>query len=532
MYLPLIDVRLELGPFYYVLLFLVVAGGANAVNLTDGLDGLAAGTMTIAMLTYTAMMVVAFLSPGGLTAEGAASRIDLAIIGAAMVGGCVGFLWYNAYPADVFMGDTGSFGLGGALAAMAVFTKTEFLLVLIGGVFVVEALSVAIQVLWFKTTRRRVFLMAPIHHHFEMLEWTENKIIVRFWIRPRSAAPAASSSTTWPTPSSGEQTALPGRSACAARASRPARRSAGRGRRPRWSRRRRRRRTWTRRGFGARRSNTWSGGEDVSMARLTALIKSPGVPGGAPLVERGAGGRRAGVERGRAGGADAGQPDRRDHRHQRQDHHHRADRGDAAGRRPRRGGGRQRRAGAGRAARPDRPTDAWVVCELSSFQLEDIDTFRCRVAVVLNITPDHLDRHGTIERYRGAASCACSRTRRPSDVAVLNGDDPLLRAADLPGDGRRVWFDRSQSDRVDWEHAGIRGDHNLENSIAAAALAAEAVGVPRDARDRALREFAAAAAPASAGGRARRRQLRGRLQGDQPGGRDQGADRVSTAASI
>ena len=182
-YLPLIDVRVDLGPAYYVLLFLVVAGAANAVNLTDGLDGLAAGTVTIAMLTYTAMMVVAFLSPGRPARRRATpSRIDLAIIGAALVGGCVGFLWYNAYPADVFMGDTGSFGLGGALAAMAVFTKTEFLLVLIGGVFVIEALSVAIQVIWFKLTGRRVFLMAPIHHHFEMLEWTENKIIVRFWI--------------------------------------------------------------------------------------------------------------------------------------------------------------------------------------------------------------------------------------------------------------------------------------------------------------------------------------------------------------
>ena len=122
------------------------------------------------------------LNAPALPAEGAASRIDLAIFGAAIVGGCVGFLWYNAYPADVFMGDTGSFGLGGALAAMAVFTKTEFLLVLIGGVFVVEALSVAIQVIGFKVSRKRVFLMAPIHHHFEMLEWTENKIIVRFWI--------------------------------------------------------------------------------------------------------------------------------------------------------------------------------------------------------------------------------------------------------------------------------------------------------------------------------------------------------------
>ena len=181
-YVPLIDFRLSLGPVYYLFLFVVVAGATNAVNLTDGLDGLAAGTMTIAMLTYTAMMVVAFLASGGLTAEGDASRLDLGILAAALVGGCVGFLWYNAYPADVFMGDTGSFGLGGALAAVAVFTKTEFLLVLIGGVFVLEALSVLIQVVWFRSTGKRVFLMAPIHHHFEMLEWTENKIIVRFWI--------------------------------------------------------------------------------------------------------------------------------------------------------------------------------------------------------------------------------------------------------------------------------------------------------------------------------------------------------------
>jgi phospho-N-acetylmuramoyl-pentapeptide-transferase len=181
-YVPLIDFRLSLGPVYYLFLFVVVAGATNAVNLTDGLDGLAAGTVTIAMLTYTAMMVVAFLASGGLTHEGDASRLDLGILAAAIVGGCVGFLWYNAYPADVFMGDTGSLGLGGALAGIAVFTKTEFLLVLIGGVFVLEALSVLIQVVWFRTTGKRVFLMAPIHHHFEMLEWTENKIIVRFWI--------------------------------------------------------------------------------------------------------------------------------------------------------------------------------------------------------------------------------------------------------------------------------------------------------------------------------------------------------------
>jgi phospho-N-acetylmuramoyl-pentapeptide-transferase len=186
-YLPVLGVHVALGPFYYVFLFLVVAGAANAVNLTDGLDGLAAGTTAIALLTYSAMMVVGYLVGQSAVSQGLypprdPRSLDLAIFAAAMVGGAIGFLWYNAYPADVFMGDTGSFGLGGALAALAVFTKTEFLLVVIGGIFVIEALSVAIQVISFRTTGKRVFLMAPIHHHFEMLEWTENKIIVRFWI--------------------------------------------------------------------------------------------------------------------------------------------------------------------------------------------------------------------------------------------------------------------------------------------------------------------------------------------------------------
>jgi phospho-N-acetylmuramoyl-pentapeptide-transferase len=192
LYVPLLDFHVDLGWAYYALIFLVVAGATNAVNLTDGLDGLAAGTVIIAMLTYTAMMVVAYLASGRIaSARGDSrldlamqdpSRLDLAILGAAIVGGCVGFLWYNAYPADVFMGDTGSFALGGTLAAMAVFSKTELLLPLIGGIFVLEALSVLIQVAVFKMTGKRVFLMAPIHHHFEMMEWTENKIIVRFWI--------------------------------------------------------------------------------------------------------------------------------------------------------------------------------------------------------------------------------------------------------------------------------------------------------------------------------------------------------------
>jgi phospho-N-acetylmuramoyl-pentapeptide-transferase len=197
-YIPLLNTYVGLGPAYYVFIFLVIAGAANAVNLTDGLDGLAAGTVTIAVLTYAAMMVVAFLAHKGLypghivdghgphhlggVYVGNPRALDLAIVAAALVGGCVGFLWYNAYPADVFMGDTGSFGLGGGLAALAIFTKTEALLVVVGGVFVIEALSVLIQVISFRVFGKRVFLMAPLHHHFEMMEWTENKIIVRFWI--------------------------------------------------------------------------------------------------------------------------------------------------------------------------------------------------------------------------------------------------------------------------------------------------------------------------------------------------------------
>ena len=162
---------LEIGPIAFgVVVFLVLAGATNAVNLTDGLDGLAAGSMAIALLAYVGMTFVV------------TGQRDLAILAACLMGACVGFLWFNSYPASIFMGDTGSFALGGAIAALAVMTKTEVLLIFIGGVFVVEALSVMIQVLVFKRTRRRVFLMAPVHHHFEMAGWSETKIIVRFWL--------------------------------------------------------------------------------------------------------------------------------------------------------------------------------------------------------------------------------------------------------------------------------------------------------------------------------------------------------------
>jgi phospho-N-acetylmuramoyl-pentapeptide-transferase len=170
--LRFVDASINLGFGYPVLIFLVLAGATNGVNLTDGLDGLAAGCCAIVFLAFTAMT---FITRGG-------PYLDLALLCACLVGACVGFLWFNSFPASVFMGDTGSLGLGGAIAALAVVTKTEILLIVIGGIFVIEALSVAAQVIAFRFFRRRVLLMAPIHHHFELLGWSETKIILRFWI--------------------------------------------------------------------------------------------------------------------------------------------------------------------------------------------------------------------------------------------------------------------------------------------------------------------------------------------------------------
>jgi phospho-N-acetylmuramoyl-pentapeptide-transferase len=155
---------------YPLVIFLVIAGSANAVNLTDGLDGLAAGCCAIVLLAYIA---ITFITSG---------EHDLSLLSATLVGACIGFLWFNAFPASIFMGDTGSLGLGGAIGALAVMTQTEILLIITGGIFVIEALSVALQVATFKLLRRRVLLMAPVHHHFELLAWSETKIMLRFWI--------------------------------------------------------------------------------------------------------------------------------------------------------------------------------------------------------------------------------------------------------------------------------------------------------------------------------------------------------------
>ena len=181
-YLPLVDWQLPLSWLWYPLVFLLVAGFANGVNLTDGIDGLAAGTSTIAIFTFTVIAVFTSIRTTQIGAEQSAAFLDLAILGGALIGAAIGFLWYNAFPAEVFMGDTGSMAIGGALGGFAIMSQSELLLLLIGGIFVIEALSVILQVASFKYWGRRIFLMTPIHHHFEMKAWSETKIMVRFWI--------------------------------------------------------------------------------------------------------------------------------------------------------------------------------------------------------------------------------------------------------------------------------------------------------------------------------------------------------------
>ncbi len=174
----------NLGMLYIPVAAFIIVGASNGVNLTDGLDGLAIGPVMIAAGAFTGLAYCAghagiaeYLGIKGVPGSG-----QLAIFCGALVGGGLGFLWFNTYPAQLFMGDVGALALGGALGTMAVVIRQEVLLALIGGIFVVETLSVMIQVSWFKLTGRRVFLMAPIHHHFEKLGWPEQKIVVRFWI--------------------------------------------------------------------------------------------------------------------------------------------------------------------------------------------------------------------------------------------------------------------------------------------------------------------------------------------------------------
>ncbi|WP_461201695.1 phospho-N-acetylmuramoyl-pentapeptide-transferase [Anoxybacillus sp. TBDG-1] len=166
--IPGTDMSIDLGVAYILLIIFMLVGGSNAVNLTDGLDGLLAGTAAIAFGAYA---VLAWNQ----------GQYDIAIFSVAVVGAVLGFLVFNAHPAKVFMGDTGSLALGGAIVAIAILTKLEILLVIIGGVFVIETLSVIIQVISFKMTGKRVFRMSPLHHHYELIGWSEWRVVVTFW---------------------------------------------------------------------------------------------------------------------------------------------------------------------------------------------------------------------------------------------------------------------------------------------------------------------------------------------------------------
>ena len=184
------DYFVPLGGFFILFAMVVIVGSANAVNFTDGLDGLAIVPVMFAAASYA---LIAYLTGNIIFADYLGIQFtpgagEMGVLLGAMIGAGMGFLWFNAYPATVFMGDTGSLGLGGLIGVVAVAVKHEFALAIIGGLFVIEALSVMIQVGWFKVTKRltgtgkRVFLMAPLHHHFQKENWPETKVVVRFWI--------------------------------------------------------------------------------------------------------------------------------------------------------------------------------------------------------------------------------------------------------------------------------------------------------------------------------------------------------------
>jgi phospho-N-acetylmuramoyl-pentapeptide-transferase len=182
------DTGLNLGVGFFLWVFIMIAGSSNGVNLTDGLDGLASGSTA---MVFAAYVIIAFwqfrhtcgaLPVAGCYPVGLQTSLDLAILSAAALGSIAGFLWWNAAPARIFMGDTGSLALGGLAAAMAIATRTQLLLLVLGGLFVLEVVSVILQVVSFRVFGRRLFRMAPIHHHFEVLGWHEFTVIVRFWI--------------------------------------------------------------------------------------------------------------------------------------------------------------------------------------------------------------------------------------------------------------------------------------------------------------------------------------------------------------
>ncbi|MCK9224143.1 MAG: phospho-N-acetylmuramoyl-pentapeptide-transferase [Candidatus Muirbacterium halophilum] len=182
--IPCFGIKISNDILYYIIFILTITASSNAVNLTDGLDGLAGGVLIVVALVYSAITYISgnviyssHLGVPYITGAG-----ELTVLTASLIGSLIGFLWFNSYPAQIFMGDTGSLALGGLIGILAVFTKTEILLIVTGGIFVIEALSVIIQVLSYKLRKKRVFRMAPIHHHFELSGLHETKVVIRMWI--------------------------------------------------------------------------------------------------------------------------------------------------------------------------------------------------------------------------------------------------------------------------------------------------------------------------------------------------------------
>jgi phospho-N-acetylmuramoyl-pentapeptide-transferase len=173
---------LELGPVFVVLVILMITGFANGANFADGMDGLAAGSGALMFGAYTIIGFWQFRNPSVYPFPTSIDPAELAVIAAAMLGGLLGFLWWNAAPARIFMGDVGSNAIGAVLAALAILTNTQLLLIVVAGLYVAESASSALQILWFKATGRRIFRMAPIHHHFELAGWPETTVVVRLWI--------------------------------------------------------------------------------------------------------------------------------------------------------------------------------------------------------------------------------------------------------------------------------------------------------------------------------------------------------------
>ena len=571
LYFRIGDASIDLGPvLYFVLVFLVIAGTSNGVNLTDGLDGLAAGSCAIVLLAYTAITFV--------TNE----QQNLALLSACLVGACIGFLWFNAFPASIFMGDTGSLGLGGAIGALAVMTQTEVLLIIIGGIFVIEALSVAIQVFAFKTFRRRVLLMAPLHHHFEMMAWSETKIMLRFWIiaavcsgigftlYQQSIGPSSARASrirpacdaTFRPMARFVRTVAGTRSATGAGAGEPGGGMPGpapksRGRRCRrarfWSS------GWRARGSAAARLLAARGetvrgvdsGHPEGAAGLAGagvevvldtdglallegtrtVVKSPGVPREAPVIAAALRAGDRGGRRARAGLAGDPQPLRRRHRHQRQDDHGRAARPPLPDRRRAGRRRRQRRHAALLAGRRGRARTRRSSARPRASSSRTPSAFAPECAVFLNLAPDHLDRHGDLESYL-AAKLRIFANQGNDDVAVYNADDPALRrhrprrlrpprrllprrrapTARWRSPRGRSSTTASRCSRVD--ELGLFGEHNVANAMAAAA-AALSMGLDRDAVARGPAQLRRRPAPARAGRRDRRRPLRQRLEGDQ-----------------